>query len=154
MLNDDGDIIRAVGYVAVYGAYLEDRIAELIELTEKSIELRKNIHNLSASDQVKHLLTALTKKSVNIPTYRSRDADIKEITQTLKSVQLFTEERNHVIHSVLMSNTAGIITQINRRSKTRVLINSKEVIDFANDLFSFQTKLSSLKFPIKRLLKY
>ncbi len=60
-LKNDGDIILAIGYVTLYGAYVEDEIAELLKIIEKFIELKKNIYNLHISDQVAILKKYLIK---------------------------------------------------------------------------------------------
>jgi hypothetical protein len=152
-ITDNGDIVRAVGFVAIYGAYLEDRIAELVELSEKHINLRKNIHKLSASDQARHLLTSLKIKFDKAPQYHSKDSDIEKVTITLNAVEPVLKERHHVIHSTLISNSRdGAVTQKNRRSNTEDQIESKEIIDLANEIFELQSQVSSLDFPIKRLI--
>lgn len=149
---DNGDITRAVGFVAIYGAYLEDRIAELVELTEKHIDLRKNIHKLSATDQARHLLKSLKDQFDNIPDYFSKADDKRRTITVLGNIEEFLKERHHVIHSILISDGGDIITQKNRRTGSEEPVKSNDLIDLANDIYELQSQVSGLKFPIRTLL--
>lgn len=42
-LDDDGGLIKAVGFVAIYSAYLEDELGMLVEIAKKFINFEGNI---------------------------------------------------------------------------------------------------------------
>lgn len=149
---DNGEIVRAVGFVAIYGAYLEDRIAELVDMTGEHINLRKNIHKLSATDQSRHLLKSLKIQFDNVPDYFSKADDKKRTITVLNNVEGFLKERHHVIHSILISDGGDIITQKNRRTGSEEPVKSDELINLANDIYELQSQVNGLKFPIKTLL--
>lgn len=153
-INDNGDIIRAVGFVAVYGAYLEDRVAELIDITKGVITFRDNINLLSANEQAKHLLKAITKEFENASDYLTKEQDIAQISAVLSAVEPHLKDRHVVIHSTLTSKSGGdVIIRKNRRTGIEEQVESKEVIDLANDLFSLQSQINGLKFPVGRLVQ-
>lgn len=152
-IHDNGDIIRTVGFVAIYGAYLEDRIVDLIDMVKAVISLRANIKLLSASDQVKHLHKALKIEFNNVPNYSGRDDDIEQINAILTAVDSHLKDRHLVIHSTLISKSGGdVIIRKNRRANSEEEVSSKEVMNLANDLFELQSEINSLKFPIQRLI--
>ncbi|CAM3016765.1 hypothetical protein [Legionella worsleiensis] len=148
---DDGDVIRGVGFVAVYNAYLEDNIAELIEITTQITSLKKNIQKLSLSDQAKHLSKALAKLFKETHDWNGKEEDQAQTKQVLKNVEKITVERNKTIHSVLISNQAGVVTQKNRRLNIESKINSTDVYDLANYIFELQSQVKAIRFAIQRL---
>lgn len=85
--NDKGDIICAVGYVAIYGAYVEDRIAELIDITVNVITFRNNIKLISASDQASHLLAGLKAAYSNASDFHTKQQDLVQVTEVLSTVE-------------------------------------------------------------------
>lgn len=152
-INDNGDIVRAVGFVAIYGAYLEDRVAELIDMVKEIISLKENIDFLSASDQAKHLHKALKGEFSNATDYLTKNEDIKQINRILDAVEGHLKDRHVVIHSTLTSKSNGdVIIRKNRRTNSEEEVSSKEVIDLANDLFELQSAINGLKFPVQRLI--
>ena len=152
-INDNGDIARAVGYVAIYGAYIEDRVAELIDMVKEIIRLRENINFLSASDQAKHLHKALKSAFSNAPDYSRKNDDIEQTNKILADVEGHLKNRHVVIHSTLISKPGGdIIIRKNRRTNTEEEVSSKEIIDLANDLFELQSEINALQFPVQRLI--
>ncbi|MCL5271959.1 MAG: hypothetical protein M1486_01315 [Gammaproteobacteria bacterium] len=151
---DDGDVIRGVGFVAVYSAYLEDEIAELIELTTNITPLRKGIHQLSLTDQAKHLSKALKKLFKETHHWIGKEEEQTQTAHILKVVGKITPERNQTIHSQLISNQAGIITQKNRRLNTECQIQSSDVYDLANYILDLTSEVRRLQFTIRRLAKH
>lgn len=153
-ISDDGDVIRGVGFVAVYSAYLEDEIAELIELTTGLVSLRKNIHQLCLTDQAKHLLKGLKKLFIETHYWIGKEQEQEQTEHLLKAVEKITPERNQVIHSQLISNRVGIITQKNRRLGIEIQIKSADVYQLANYIFNLTSEVRRLQFTIGRLAKH
>lgn len=153
-ISDDGDVIRGVGFVAVYSAYLEDEIAELIALTTNIIPLRKNIHQLCLTDQAKHLRKVLKKLFKETHDWIGKEEEQTQTAHILKIVEKITPERNQTIHSQLISNQAGIITQKNRRLGTEIQIKSADVYNLANYIFDLTAEVHRLQFTIGRLAKH
>ncbi|CZG10910.1 hypothetical protein SC738_01510 [Legionella pneumophila serogroup 1] len=151
---DDGDIIRGVGFVAVYSAYLEDQISDLVKLASPHLPtLRENIHQLSLGDQAKHLRKALSKLfNKSSLDYISKAQEQHQVEKTLKIVEKITAERNEAIHSVLISNNMGTVMQKNSRLNTEHEINSAYFYELANYIFELQSQVFGLQFPITRLI--
>lgn len=152
-MNDNKDIVRAVGFVAVYGAYLEDRIAELVDMSKKVIKFKKNIDLFPASEQAKHLLKSVQVNAISVNDYPGKNDDVEKIIEILNTVESYLKKRHLIIHSTLKhkSGREEIIIR-NRRNNIEEQIESKEVMDLANGLFDFQSEIDGLKFPMQRLI--
>lgn len=153
-IYDDDDIIRGVGFVAVYSAYLEDEVVKLIELTTHIMPLRKNIHQLSLADQAKHLRKILKKLFEQTNDWIDKKEEQTQTAHILKIVEKITLKRNQIIHSQLISNQAGIITQKSRRLKTENQIKSADVYELANYIFDLTSEVRRVQFTISRLAKH
>jgi hypothetical protein len=153
-VNDNGDIFRAVGFVSIYGAHLEDSVAELIDMTKGVLKYKDNIALFSASEQAKHLLKVLKKAYDMVPDYITKQRDIEEIEEILSNIDIFLKERHIVIHSTLISKPGSdAIIRKNRRTGIEEEIKSEEVIDLANDIDAYQSRIYGLKFPLQRLME-
>jgi len=54
LLNDDGDIIRGLGYVALYSAYLEEQIDNLLFILNSVEEFGEDKQRWPISRKIKH----------------------------------------------------------------------------------------------------
>jgi hypothetical protein len=52
---DDGDLIKALGFIALHSAYLEDEIFELVERVFRLGKIKKDIQHYRVADQARHL---------------------------------------------------------------------------------------------------
>ncbi|WP_141117151.1 hypothetical protein [Legionella adelaidensis] len=128
--------------------------AELIELTTNITPLRTGIHQLNLTDQAKHLSKALKKLFEETHHWIGKEEEQTQTAHILKVVGKITPERNQAIHSQLISNQAGIITQKNRRLNTECQIQSSDVYDLANYILDLTSEVRRLQFTIRRLAKH
>jgi hypothetical protein len=149
-MTDDGDIIRGIGFVTVYSAYLEDNLTNLIEL---STQLKKKKFPWNLKDRAISLRKLLLKQFDETPDYIGKDQDKNQILRTLNAVEIITEERNLIIHSALISKQTGGIIQKNCRNNTETQIKSAEAYELANYIFELSKNTYGLIFPIKRLIQ-
>ena len=130
-LNDDGDLIRGLGFVALYAAYLEEAIDDCVEVLVASEPVPdERIFRWQTSrkiDYIRERLTGLTP----LP------AELLRFERTLTPIADLLEERNLVIHGrIYASPGAGDILKSARRGLPDQPASSKELYALANDLFS------------------
>ncbi len=59
-MNDDGDIIRACGFMAIYFGNLEEELDDLFDLTLQSCPDLKSKAHLGFREKAKHIRKQLT----------------------------------------------------------------------------------------------
>ena len=96
--KDDGDPFRAMGYVCVYAAYVEENVGECFQLLRNhDPQLRGDPWNVSGQlDSCLRAVTALP-----------RHAEWPELTALLRTTKGLIRERNLAIHSPLYGNVGG-----------------------------------------------
>ena len=58
MLNDDGDIVRGLGFVALYAAYLEEQVDNLLEALDRVESYDSVKQRWPISRKIKHAIDA------------------------------------------------------------------------------------------------
>jgi len=149
-IADDGDIIRGIGFVTVYSAYLEENLTKLIEL---SARFKKQKFPLNLKDRAISLRKLLIKQFDETPDYNGKQQDKTQITRILTDIVIMAEERNKIIHSVHISDQTGGVIQKNCRDNTETQIKSSEAYNLANDIFELSKYTCGLSFKINRLLQ-
>jgi hypothetical protein len=149
-LEDDGDIIKATGYVAIYAAYLEESIDECVEfliyLNGFSIKDASKIRK----EQTKCKLDFIEEQVLLL------DYDSFEVTNYVKNLTQIYElliERNNVIHCRIYALPVVGDTQISSKNNTKKAIDSKYLYSLAGELFNSRDYFKNLTFFIKRAKK-
>ena len=151
MLNDDGDIVRAIGFLAIYSAYLEDEMVKIVQMVDKFSPFKNKIEQFRLADQARHLRKKLQKCFEEVSDYPAKDND-KQRVDILKDVERIAKERNEYLHSQYISESAGII-QENRHQNTSYVITSADIYGLAEDIFQLQGSVFGLIFVVERLKK-
>jgi hypothetical protein len=152
-LIDDGDIVRAIGYVVIYAAYLEKSIDECLELF---IELNK-FNKKEAIKQMKKPTSQKIKfieKQIELLKYDS--FDIKNRTILLPNISDLLEQRNIAIHSGIYAIPSFGDIQISSRDNEKNEIHSNQLYLLANELFNgfkFVKSLASFLNNYRKILK-
>lgn len=95
MLNDDGDIVRGLGFVALYSAYLEEQIGNLL-LKLSSVEgFTQKEQRWPVSRKIKK-----AKQIVSKFEFEGRD----DLVAVLNDVEDAFEERNKIVHGRIYGN--------------------------------------------------
>lgn len=143
MLNDDGDIVRGLGFVALYAAYLEEQIDNLLEALAPVESYDSAKQRWPISRKIKHAINVIGKLDV------SEFPDYKKDLQTC--LNLF-EDRNQAIHGRIYANFDRPETlKSGRRNIADREIQSKELYKLANEFDEFRAAVyRELIFKIPR----
>lgn len=148
MITDDGDIIRGLGFVALYAAYLEEQIDNLLMMLSPVETYDKKKQRWQISRKINHAIEVIEK------------LDTKEFTDyiaDLRTCQVLFKERNEVIHGRIYGNFDRPDTlKSGRQNIPDKLISSAELFKLANEFEDFRTALYApmiFKIP-KAVTKY
>lgn len=95
MLNDDGDIVRGLGFVALYSAYLEEQIDNLLFMLSPVEAFTEEEQRWPVSRKIKKAKVVAGKFN-----FEGRD-DLVEILDEAKGA---FEERNKIVHGRIYAN--------------------------------------------------
>ena len=124
---DDGDIIRGLGYVALYSAYLEEALDECLEAYGLDVEASVKVFKKPASAKVKYCVEQATKLAID------QVAPVAEAFQ--RSGELF-ERRNDVVHGRIYAQSFGPdLRRSGRLGVPEREISSAELYELANSLY-------------------
>jgi hypothetical protein len=153
-LHDDKDPVRALGFIALRAADLEDDLAQLVDLLRKAVPtMHKNVQTLPLADQARHARKAFSGLFVAASDYLRKSEDEADAYNILREVENIAERRNTALHSQLIGMPADQIAQINRRRGTSLTITSRELYDLAEDLHALSGGVDGLQFVLGRLLQ-
>ncbi|MDH5730853.1 MAG: hypothetical protein OEZ58_17840, partial [Gammaproteobacteria bacterium] len=126
MLTDDGDIPRAVGYVTIYSAYLEERIDDLLFKLDP-------LEKYEAQER-KWPISRKLKKCENI--LKSVDHDVaREILSDLELCKDQFEWRNKIIHGrIYAPEYHAENLKSGRTNVPDIKATSEEIYTLANNL--------------------
>lgn len=129
MLEDDDDIVHGLGFVALYSAYLEEQIDNLLLLLNPVEEYREDKQRLPISKKIKYVKGIL--KSLE---FDSRDDLLTNLT-TCK--ELF-ENRNEFVHGRIYGNfDRPDILKSGRSNTPDRDVSSCELYQLANECSEF-----------------
>ena len=95
MLEDDGDIVRGLGFVTLYSAYLEEQIDNLLLSFNQIAEFGEDKQRWQISRKIEY-----AKKILKKITFESRD----DLTANLALCKGIFEDRNELIHGRIYGN--------------------------------------------------
>ena len=132
-LVDDGDIIRALGFVTLNAAYLEEAIEACVDLLAvQDLAPPRRIERLPISEQ-----TAYMKR--RLAAYGVLPDELAHMPASLDAIDGLFRERNDFIHGRIYGNLEGLPDRLLRgrgRAPDRE-ITSAELISLANDFIAF-----------------
>jgi hypothetical protein len=132
MLNDDGDIIRACGYLAIYSGNLEGELDELYELAKSYFPTLASYEHLRFTEKARHLRKELLHATKSARRYSQLDEESRRIDAILKHCKVVAEKRNTILHSSIYNDQRCDMIK-NKRKGSRP-IKSTEVYELANDV--------------------
>lgn len=136
-LNDDGDIVKALGYLAFYAAYVEEAIDEcLLKLTPHDPNPPKKLQRFPTSQKIAYIKLRLDSKKLT-----QELTHFPDLLDTL--IDLF-DERNEFIHGRIYGSLQGKsdILRPGRPAGTEREVSSRELIDLANLFFKALSPLN------------
>jgi hypothetical protein len=136
-VKNDGDLIHGVGYVAVYAAYVEEAIEEVIKVILASDSTADdNILKQQVSKQIKFIKDWLKEKNLLGGQFQGFD-------QYLDYVKNLMEKRNEIIHGRIYAVPGSVdILKPARPGMLERKADSAELYDLANDLYSLLAPLN------------
>ncbi len=130
-IADNGDVIKGIGYVAIYSAYLEESIDNCIELLITKGLLNEELRKSQVSRKIKEFKNCLNR----MPQKPSRFA---EMITSLDVARDLLEHRNQLLHGRIYSTPAGDRLESARVGVPDREISSGEAYELANKLFDMR----------------
>lgn len=131
-LIDDGDLIRGLGFVALYAAYLEEDVDECLNVVachDAGSDYQRLSHR-PTSQKIKYILEQLRK-------LEPLSNELVVFPQILRIIGDLLEERNTVIHGrVYAVPNIGDVRISGRLGVPETPANSSELYALANELHS------------------
>lgn len=151
MLNDDGDIIKACGYLAIYSGNLEDELDELYGIARSLCPELADYEHLRFADKARHMRKALVRAYKTAPDYAQKADEEPRVRAILQHCKVVAEARNEIIHSSIYAEPDGRTMLKNNRQGTTRAISSAEVYDLANEIWGMHGAVYGLQFAVTRL---
>lgn len=149
-ITDDGDIVRGLGYVTLYAAYMEEAIDECVNVfVAHDPAPPKNIDRFKISQRITYVRERVFDAHV-FPNELSR------FPQLLDQIGVLLELRNEVVHGRIYGGHQGAydVLRPGRPSGTARSISSGELYDLANAMFDLLSPLNHASwYSIPRFLK-
>jgi hypothetical protein len=147
-LNDDGDMIRGLGFVALNAAYIEEKIDECLELFISIGMSDKSMRRTQVSSKLKELKRLLA-------AFTPFPQELDYLPDHLESVRELLERRNEMIHGRIYVDPAlGDVRRSGRVGVPDTAATSLELYNLANELASAIDPLAHASvFRLRRLLK-
>lgn len=135
-LIDDGDLIRGLGFVALYAAYLEEAVDECLSVVSAhDTERNDRIYRWPTSQKIEYLQRQLQKQE-------PLSDELAKFPSILEAIGELLEERNLVIHGrVYAVPNVGDVRISGRPGIPETQANSAELYALANDLHSARNPL-------------
>ena len=150
-LHDDKDPVRALGFIALRAADLEDDLAQLVDLLRQAVPTMRKVQSLA--DQARHARQAFSDLFAAAGDYPRKSEDEVDADSILREVENIAKRRNTALHSQLIGMPADQIAQVNRRRGSRRTITSRELYDLAEDLSDLSGRVGGLQYVLGRLLQ-
>ena len=129
MLEDDGDIVRGLGFVALYSAYLEEQIDNLLLLLSPIEEFSEDKQRWQTSRKIKQV-----KYVIDAIEFDGKD----ELIADLDTCKNLFEDRNKFVHGRIYGNYDRSDTLKSGRPNTPDQeIQSAELYKLANECDDF-----------------
>ncbi|WP_217427147.1 hypothetical protein [Pandoraea eparura] len=127
--EDDGDVVRGLGQVALQAAYVEEAIDACLEQFIQRGGAEERLRRLTAREKARTLRRLLNATPFS--------AELDYLPALLDAVVDLLERRNVFLHGRLYANgPAGtLVRRSGRRNMPDAVANSAELYDLANELY-------------------
>jgi len=143
MIEDDGDIVRALGFVTLHASYLEEQIEALVDLLEP---VKKYSKGWQISDKITHARKALRKLSNN---------DFDDLLENLNTCLALFSDRNKLTHGRIYGGiNRPDYLKSNHSEELEKPVDSSELYQLANELSEFSSAVCRpMIFKLPRAIK-
>jgi hypothetical protein len=146
MLLDDGDIIKACGFLAIYSGNLEDELDELYGIAKSFCPEPADYEHLRFTDKSKHLRKALSRAYEVSPDFAQKAGEEPRVKAVLKQCKVVADGRNEIIHSSISAEADGRTVLRNTRDGTTRDASSAKVYELANEVWEMHGAVYGLRF--------
>lgn len=150
-LIDNGDEVRAIGWVAVRFANLEDSLDEILRQSAQVWPSKEGIERRCFSDKVEFLRKGFRDAFVAYPGVPYTDQEAQRVDRILTTCKAVAEQRNDALHRPIFGGPRGQALQKARNGQMRKLY-SREFIALANRIQELDGCVMGLTFTVGRLL--
>lgn len=148
-IDDDGDIVRGLGYVTLYAAYMEEAVDACRQIVMSADPASpKGIERSPISDRVRYVRRRLGEAGT-LP------EELAELPEVLDFVLQCLEARNEVVHGRIYGGLQGEADTLRpgRPTGTARPIESAELYALANDMFgTLRPLIHASTFALPRML--
>lgn len=146
-MNDDGDIIRACGFMAIYFGNLEEELNDLFDLTLQSCPSLKSKAHLGFREKAKHVRKQLTQRFTE---HWPSPYEKVRIRCVLDECMELAKQRNEILHSSIYGGGNDQAILKSRKDGERI-ITSAEVYTLANSVFELGRGVMGLQLVVQRM---
>jgi uncharacterized C2H2 Zn-finger protein len=146
-INDDGDVIRACGFMAIYFGNLEEELGDLFDVAAQSCSILRGKSHLGFKDRARHLRKHLSRQFT--PEWPSR-YDKARIRCVLGECMKLADKRNEILHSSIIGGRNGEAILRCRRNGERILTFvevdalAKKVSAYCGHIYGLQLLLNRM----------
>lgn len=148
-IQDDGDLIKGLGFVCLYAAYLEESIDDVFELlVTRDGEFNEKVFRWQVSRKLDYIERTLISWG-EIPD------ELGQFKQALRPIGQLLEDRNLAVHGRIYATpgAADVLKPARKGMAERPAVSS-ELYQLANDLFDARNPmLRASMFLISRYLR-
>ena len=144
-IQDEGDLIKGLGFICLYAAYLEESIDDVFELlVAQDSELNEKVFRWQVSRKLDYIERILI-------SWGEVPDELGQFKQALRPIGELLEERNLAVHGRIYANPGATdVLKPARRGMAERPAVSSELYQLANDLFdAINPMLRASMFSIK-----
>lgn len=129
-LPDDGDLIKALGYVAMYAAWLEEDVDDILRIMAPAREFDGAVQRLPIGRKLKH-----ARETVEL----LGSDELDDLVEALEAAADVFEMRNELIHGRIYSDPQqGELLKSGRAGIETRQITSAEIYVVADQIWAFR----------------
>ncbi|MCK9638095.1 MAG: hypothetical protein M0R41_17635 [Methylobacter tundripaludum] len=130
MLKDDGDIVRGLGFVSMYSAWVEEDIDDILRLLDPVEPFEVKQQRWPISRKLDHAAKIVHSLESN---------ELKNLPDALKNAVTLFDRRNEVIHGRIYASFEKVdYVQSGRPNVPTRQITSAELYELANDFWNYR----------------
>ena len=153
-IHDDGDIVRAVGFLAIYFGNLEDEVDEVIELGTASglFPVDPDIDKRNFRDKLRYVKRGFNHAFASRRPYLYMDTDQRQVRSALIACKAAAKMRNELMHLPIFGDRSGRGRAYQRlRSGRMDRITSSPIYRLANHVSDLWGSVYGMTFVLRHI---
>ena len=145
-LVDDGDVVKALGFVAMCCAHLEGEVTNCLRmLIGHDSHVKPSLKRQPISVQIKAIVKSIKR-------HAPMSQEMQRTVGSFRIVQALLDERNDLLHGRIFGNLDGAPDEIeSSRNGVRRVLRSADIYWLANDIDKAQGAMLSAQFALHRM---